>query len=343
MPTNNFTLIRLVLATLVMFGHFKVLQGITSIEFLYDYADFAVDAFFIVSGYLVYGSYENSVKMGDSHRIGSFYIRRLFRIYPLYVIIILAQMLAMLVLLGDKAQLGETIKYLGSNLIFANFLAPEMGGLFLGLDNSAINPSLWTLKIEVAFYLLVPFLWWLVDRKKTVGTGIGILLLIYILSTIFALVTLHYGAETLSKQFPAQMRFFVVGILLYKYRDKFNISFPAAIIIASVAFALCSFRNELPIIPIYPLLIGAIIFTCALRLPAVPLKYDISYGVYLIHAPLIQIALLLGLLQDSAVFLLLLVAVVYSLAFLAEKIIEIPMVKYGKKLSDRFSQKLVKP
>ncbi len=336
MLTNNFTLLRLILATLVIFGHFKVLPGIYSNDGLYDYADFAVDAFFIVSGYLVYGSFENSQKIG-SQRIGSFYIRRFFRIYPLYLVIILLQMLAMIILLGDKAQFFDAIKYLGSNLIFANFISPDIGGLLSGQHNNAINPSLWTLKIEAAFYLIIPLLWWLVSRM-----GIKSLLFIYILSTAFTVIAIHYGEETLSKQLPGQLRFFVVGIALYYCRDKFNIPFYFAFIIAVILFVICTFRSVLPLMPIYPLLVGALVFICVLRLPAIPLKLDISYGVYLIHAPLIQLSLLLGFFEDSTRFLLLLLVVVYILAFMVEKIIEIPMVRYGKKLSERFSQRFEK-
>lgn len=336
MPANNFTLVRLILATLVIFGHFKVLPGLSSADGLHGYADFAVDAFFIVSGYLVYGSFANSPKIG-SQRIGSFYIKRFFRIYPLYLVIILLQMLAMIILLGDKAQFADVIKYLGSNLIFANFISPDIGELLSGQHNNAINPSLWTLKIEAAFYMIVPLLWWLVNRM-----GIKALLFIYILATAFAAIAIHYGAETLSKQLPGQLRFFVVGIALYHYRDKFNPSLLFAFIIAIILFAICTFRSVLPLMPIYPLLVGALVFICVLRLPVIPLKLDMSYGVYLIHAPLIQLALLLGFFEDSTRFLLLLLAIVYILAFMVEKTIEIPMVRYGKKLSERFSQRFEK-
>lgn len=341
MPPNNFTLVRLILATMVVFGHFKTLPGLSPAHGLYSYADFAVDAFFVVSGYLVYGSFDNSPQLKG------FYIKRFFRIYPLYLVMILLQMLVMLMLLGKEAQIGDTLKYLGSNLVFANFISPDIGGLLAGQHNPAINPSLWTLKIEAGFYLLVPLLWWLVKKA-----GIIVVPVIYIASTIFAAVAFHYGYDTLAKQLPGQLRFFVVGIAIYLYchpapilpkkggRGGSNKCRVAAMsIIAIILFTICSLRHVLPLMPIYPLLVGALVFICVLRLPAIPLKLDMSYGVYLIHAPLIQLALFLGFFEDSNRFLLLLLAVVYILAFIVEKTIEIPMVKYGKKLSGRFSGK----
>lgn len=337
MHHNNYTIIRLILATLVVFGHFKVVPGLElEATGIYGYADFAVDAFFVVSGYLVYGSFANSPEI-TTQKIGSFYIKRFFRIYPLYAAIILAQTIFMVWFFADSIRFTDIIKYLGSNLIFANFISPDIGGVLSGLSNNAINPSLWTLKIEVMFYLAVPFLWWLINRY-----GFKALLTIYILSTIFAMLSLHYGAETLSKQFPGQLRLFVVGIAIYLYRDKFNMNFTMAFILAFMMFAICSFRSVLPLISIYPLLVGTLVFICALRLPVMKPKYDISYGVYLIHAPLIQTALLIGIYENNLVFLSLLLMAVFAAAFAAEKFIEIPMVRYGKKLSEIFSRKFAR-
>ncbi len=333
MIINNFTVLRLVLATLVIFGHFKTLAGLSNAGGIYGYVDLAVNAFFIVSGYLVYGSFDNSPK------VGGFYIKRFFRIYPLYAFMIIAQMVAMFILLKGNVGLAEMLKYLISNLAFANFISPDMGGLLADAHNPAINASLWTLKIEVMFYAIVPVLWLLVQR-----VGLKILPAIYIASVLFAALAIHYGHESWTKQLPGQLRFFVVGFLLYHYRDKFRFSLPVAVFLALICFIISSMRKDL--FPEYiallvePIIIGAWVFICALRLPVLNLKYDISYGVYLIHAPLIQISLLLGIYEDDTGFLALLVGVVYILAFLAEKLIEIPMVKLGKKLSTRASGKI---
>ncbi|MEZ5692237.1 MAG: acyltransferase [Rickettsiales bacterium] len=327
MPVNNFTILRLILASLVVFGHFRVLPGLPS-PHIYSYADFAVDAFFVVSGYLVYGSFVNSPK------IGGFYIKRFFRIYPLYFTVIITQAITMFYLLGGDVTIKETVKYLASNLVFANFLSPDMGGLLSNAHNPAINASLWTLKIEVMFYMIVPFLYWLL-RKYT----ITLIVAIYVLSTIFAATCQHYGMDTLAKQLPGQMRFFIMGIALYHYQDKIQINHKMAFITALILFTICSLRHDLPIMFIYPALMGFLVFICALRLPVFLIKYDISYGVYIIHAPLIQISLLLGFFENSIGFLAALFILIYSLAFCVEKTIEIPMVKLGKKLSKQFSEK----
>ena len=95
---NNFTILRLCLAWLVFLGHFKLLQGIIHPPFPFIYADFAVDAFFVVSGYLITLSFDND---GNLRR---FYIRRLFRLYPLYVAVVAAMTVIMACLSSGTPQ-----------------------------------------------------------------------------------------------------------------------------------------------------------------------------------------------------------------------------------------------
>src|SRR5512146_2963750 len=72
---NNFTPMRLLLALLVVLGHFQILAGVNSPPWPFVYAGAAVDCFFVVSGYLVSYSFDRD------RDLMRFYIRRFFRIY----------------------------------------------------------------------------------------------------------------------------------------------------------------------------------------------------------------------------------------------------------------------
>ena len=82
---NNFTLLRVLLALMVVLGHSKLLSGTAWPSFPFNLADAAVDCFFVVSGFLITGSYERC------RGLWWFYVRRIFRLYPMYLFIVLVQ------------------------------------------------------------------------------------------------------------------------------------------------------------------------------------------------------------------------------------------------------------
>ena len=113
---------------------------------LFHLSAYAVDMFFIVSGFLIFGSFYNY------QNIKGFFIKRFFRIFPLYGLLILLQTMFFVFYANGTA--GEVVKYFTSNILFLNFLSYSVGDIFTHLEVNAINGSLWTLKNEVVFYAL---------------------------------------------------------------------------------------------------------------------------------------------------------------------------------------------
>ena len=147
---NNFDILRLTLAILVYLAHWNILTSQDISNPFFHLSGFAVDMFFIVSGFLIFWSFDND--QNKKH----FYIKRFFRIFPLYAFLIILQTL-FFIGFSDESVL-EIIKYFVVNIFFLNFLAPSVGTTLSGLEVDAINGSLWTLKNEVVFYVLVPLI-----------------------------------------------------------------------------------------------------------------------------------------------------------------------------------------
>jgi peptidoglycan/LPS O-acetylase OafA/YrhL len=327
---NNFTLLRLLLALMVVLGHFKLLSGTAYPSFPFNLADAAVDCFFVVSGFLIAGSYERC------HGVWSFYTRRVFRLYPMYLCVVLIQTAIMMALLpgGPLSALQSTVRYLAVNAMMANFLQYDIGGVLSGLGNPGINPSLWTLKIEIGFYLIVPLIYGATRRF-----GWWILISIFVASVGYNVLALHLGDARLAKQLPGQLQFFVVGMALYLYGDRLRVAawFSAAI---TVAF-LVIWTLVVPIPPgIRPLVVGAFVFSFALYTPVIRLKSDLSYSVYLLHGPLLQTLILLGLFRDTLPFLSGIVCMVLGLAFITERLVESPGNALGRRLAMRLGRRV---
>jgi peptidoglycan/LPS O-acetylase OafA/YrhL len=319
---DNFALLRLVMSVLVLLSHFKVLTGGQLLQWLPMAGDWRVASFFVVSGYVITASYERAPRALE------FYSKRFFRIYPLYAFMIFIQAFGMSLFFLDDlgAQLGSIARYLGTNLVMLNFLQYDIGGLLKNAPNPGINASLWTLKVEVMFYLSVPLLFWWFKRFR--GWG---LLLLFVLSTAYAQYMIDSGHEKLSRQFPGTLRFIVAGMALYYYRAYFTVPRWAAILICSICLPLMQFRDfDLPAW-LMPFLTAPLIIMCATKLPVLPQpKVDLSYGMYLMHAPLIQFALLTGLFSDSYWFLAVFIIVVAILAYIGNKLIEMPGLNAGR-------------
>ena len=154
---NNLTLVRLILASIVVFVHFYHLLNLDSwlIKNSLISSKFAVEAFFVISGYLIFMSYDNSKHFSE------YISKRLSRIYPAYFIVILFCSF-LLFFLSTKPFFEyfsfELLKYFISNLLMLNFLEPTLPGVFVENKIPTVNGALWTLKIELIFYFCVPII-----------------------------------------------------------------------------------------------------------------------------------------------------------------------------------------
>jgi peptidoglycan/LPS O-acetylase OafA/YrhL len=327
----DFTLLRLLLAVSVACAHYGELTGVRPGWAQGLSATVAVQAFFVVSGWIVTASYESSTSAA------AFFVRRLARLYPLYAAVVVAQALGAMALAAQPPDVAaELLHYLGANLVFANFLKPTLLGLLADAPVEAINPSLWTLKIEVLFYASVP-LWAMLARRW----GGWALLGVFSASTLYAYAAEPVSAE-LAKQLPGQLRFFVAGMMCRALLAGDHLPSPAhrrwlaGAGIAGLAWAQCFDRSQ-ALAVLQPLAVAAFVVAAAALLPSMRRLPDISFGVYLMHAPLIQASREAGWLAPGAPGLLAILAATGLLSLAAFHLIEQPAIRAGRRLSDRLA------
>ncbi|MBL4618266.1 MAG: acyltransferase [Robiginitomaculum sp.] len=309
---NRFDFLRLLFACVVVFYHALVLSGIASIKLenlVALLAELSIQGFFIISGLLVYGSLVRSINIYDYAK------KRVRRLYPAYVVIIVIPAFASLLMGGE---LFPVLKYLVANLGFLNFLAPTLPGLFEELRFPQVNGALWTLKIEVMFYILLPVLAWVLDlsgRSKW-----ALLIAIYIFAEIWRviipLLDIPFAAQ-IGRQLPGQMSFFVIGMSIWLLRDSLRIHITKAGVLG-VVLVLLSFLPSLEFLRAIGLG-GVIFFISYLPGPAINVaRYgDLSYGVYITHFPIINLIVMAGFFADSVWGGLLMVAGLVAIASLS--------------------------
>jgi len=331
---NNLDCLRLILASIVALFHVSALSGIPAFSSFDKYLSphFAVRSFFVISGLLIYRSYTRSSSLR------SYFEKRVRRIYPAYftVIVLAAVGLCFMSTLPAAQYFGaEFWKYLGANLLFLNFLAPSLPGVFTSNTLSAVNGALWTLKIEVLFYLFVPILHSLCNRFGTRKTIAAIFGFSCIWKYGFALLDALYGSAginaaegsrsiyaKLEVQFPAQLAYFTAGILLLLYFDKLKSHFR---IIAGIAAALYILDHFITKEALDIFWISGVVFVFGFwRYFGNFSKYgDFSYGVYIVHWPILQTVIALGLARlHPAIFIALSLALIALTSILLWKLVE---------------------
>ena len=317
---NNFDILRLILAVLVFFAHWNTLTSQDISNQLFHLSGYAVHMFFIVSGFLIFWSFD--ADQNKKH----FYIKRFFRIFPLYAFLIILQTLFFIGF--SDGSTFEVIKYFIANIFFLNFLAPSVGSTLSSLEVNAINGSLWTLKNEVVFYLIVPLLF--MFYKKWGGY---ILLILYSLSVVYMFAVDYLGMEKLLVQFPAQVRLFMVGILLYILFDKFNKNNIYLLAIVSLILLIFLKDNTYFNYILYPFCIGFMMIFLVYFVKNIKVNFDFSYSLYILHFPVIQLALYFEINPTNPIIsFVVLFAVILVLSYFSEKYIEKRFIKIGREI-----------
>jgi peptidoglycan/LPS O-acetylase OafA/YrhL len=161
-----------------------------------------VDVFFVISGFLISTIIFGSLAR-DSFSVAEFYSRRIRRIFPaLLLILIASSVFGWLVLLPDDyKQLGKQIA--GGAGFVSNFVLWNESGYF---DNAAETKPLlhlWSLGIEEQFYIIWPSLLWLGWKFRLNLLAVTLI----VAAASFALNIAEAAGDVVADFFSPQTRF----------------------------------------------------------------------------------------------------------------------------------------
>lgn len=285
---NAFNAIRLILCIVIVLMHTLGNVGISN-KYLLD-GHMAVCGFFIISGFWVTKSYFTS------ESIWHFFKKRIKKIFPMYYISIIGFSIICFYFsnLSPKEYFEiEYVKYIFCNGVFLNFLHPSLPGCFEG---NAVNGALWTIKIEIGFYIILPVLIYLWKKIKSQIAKNIYFLILYIISITYNLILKTFAVRwnipyQLSYQLPGFISFFVSGMFIYLNLNLF-LKLKNWLIIPSVIIFFLRYLTNTEIL--FPAAFAIIIVWSAIFLgflSFVGKEIDFSWGIYLFHFPIIQILL----------------------------------------------------
>ena len=321
-----------------------------------------VSLFFLASSFTLFNSYKNRSALDGKNKNLFFFIRRLFRIAPLYWIACLTYVIA--------AYLYQSVWIPPAPLSFVKVMANV---LFLnGVYIPAIiylPPGSWSIGDEMMFYVAIPFLFAMIRNLQAatflivaaIVGSIAVQLLAYYVITGYTSYSWELQREwALFLWLPNQFPIFCFGIALYfflgtnkiKYKE-WMLAIPVVgyLLLASfmpwdLSFPYFLIQNEY----IYAALFFVFAFCMSktkLRFPLMPINKlgMVSFSVYLIHFLVIDLGTWLselafgGQLNKELNFFLLFAFTVFTTYFIAKWTYEY-IEKYGMALGERLIERI---
>ena len=340
---NNFDLLRILAATQVLIVHCMDRFEIPVPDWLNWFP--GVPIFFVISGFLVSASYRRQ------DEIGKYLKNRILRIYPgLWVCIGLTFIVT--TLLGYRPTHTLDFIWLPSQLL--GFIYTP--GYLRHFGAGSYNGSLWTIPIELQFYLLLPLLY-IAKRRLQIKNLEAILLVFFIainLTLSYELPGFGRTQETMIGKlirytFVSSFYLFLLGVALQSveaFKSKL-IAGKALYWITAYGLLRVALSDDSPITTaISYLVLGVSAVSAAYTFPrasALILRgQDISYGVYIYHGLLIN--LLLELTKRRSAYdvgLVILAAVAFG--SLSWKFIEKPFLLKKLRTTAAISKEVILP
>lgn len=144
-----------------------------SLGFALEGAGLGVDIFFVLSGFLLSMPWHRAaIGAGQSPSIARYFVRRFLRIVPPYWFMLLVMLLLMAGTTIPWTAVGspEGVKSIVTHVFFVQYLFPSTSGGF-----AAVNGSVWTLTIEMLFYITLPVLiYGFIKERWLIGLPVAI-------------------------------------------------------------------------------------------------------------------------------------------------------------------------
>jgi len=312
-----------------------IIKSINNIGIPYFFAwpPFGVDLFFLISGFLI------PISLQKYNR-SQFFIQRLLRIYPTYIV---GFSITISMLLFSSYYFGNSFPY-----SFSEVLIHSIVGLRDIANSPDIDKIIWTLEVEVKFYIL-GMIFLPLFRKSS----LLVFLIPISIFTITLTISLLYSWHT---PYPISLIIYMFIGTLFHYHLKKKITSLTAFIMSIILFSLYVYLFYTIALPIYGFeyikivsisgLYALVLFTISyiLRNKFIYNRYlsfvaKISYPFYIIHGISGYIMIMILIKNNIPALLSMLIAmiVISLMAYILHIYVEKPSIILGKKINKYLS------
>ncbi len=287
---NNFTLIRITMAWLVLYGHSFAVQKIPGmndpLNRLFQgstwVGELAVNGFFAISGFLVTASLMR-------RNIFDFTLSRVLRIYPALIVCVILTVFVLGPIMTDLSwseyfSQSKTYLYLKNALAFDG-MQWVLPGVFQDNVRDAVNGSLWSLTVEVKCYTLLALVGVIGLLRVKLMANLVLLLILFVGIFYYAYIPLI--GFNLNWNEPAL--YFLIGVALYINRNYVPLNGLLAISLLTLA---CFSFGKTWYFYVFPVSYVYLIFYVSYAVKHIAVDHkigDISYGFYIYAWPVQQI------------------------------------------------------
>lgn len=355
--------LRALAITMVLFYHYRMFQHGSWIDKTMGFGWAGVDLFFVLSGYLIATPLFARMVKGKSFSVPEFYIKRFFRIIPLYLFLLAIYFL--IPAFHEREALPPLWKFLTFTQNFG-----------FDIKNGGTFSHVWSLCVEEHFYLFFPLILLALVRPKNWKKGWMLLLILFLFGFIVRYISWHYFVAPRHGQDDFWVRWYqfvyyptynrldglLVGVTiaaLFNFKPAFcarltqkgHIILLLGLLTLTGAWFLCrtqaTFSATLfgfPLVSIgFGLLVVAALspgcFLYRINSPTTTLIAKLSYGLYLAHKGIIHIAQPLiaktGLDPKGNLMLVLCFGVAVLGAFVLNKVIETPFLQLRQRILEK--------
>ena len=298
-------------------------------EYVFNLSQAGVLAFFVHTSLVLMYSLERMTRNAGPVAL-RFYVRRLFRIYPLSIFCIV---LAIIFHIPSDTWGGVNIA--SARTAFSNLLLLQN---FFWKGN--ILAPLWSLPYEVQMYLVLPALYFLTLRRRAVAYLCGLYVAICICLFLYHWKLVDHIGN--AEYVPC----FLSGVLCYSLRNRIKARVSASLWLPLVILLILGYclvggsrgTGNFWVAWVFCLFLGlSVNFFHDSSQKHVNLAAErialYSYGVYLIHVPILYLVFVVLGIANSVWGALLFVALTLIGSTTTYHLIESPLIELGRKLS----------